>query len=559
MRIETKLKRRILLTSLCASILICFAFAAARAPFYVRAQRGVTAPAKEKPKEKPAAQEASPTPAAKPTTSQSVSNSNAALELRRSIDREIDESEFAKARWGVFVMSLRDNRVLYARQADKAFTPASNMKVYTTAAALDLLGADYRWRTSVYAQSEPDASGTIRGDLILYGRGAPDLVSHPKKETDASLARLADDLYKRGVRRVRGSIVGDESYFKGDPLGSGWSWNDIQWYFGAEVSALSINDNEVMLTVTPGAKVGERANIKINASGDALHITNDTNTAERGTVTSIGITRGLSDNELRVWGDFPVSGRGINARLSVHQPALWAARLFRDALRARGITVEGDVRASDSRLPEKDRFDPARAVELAFISSKTLGEIVRPTNKESINLYAELILRTLGKERGATAPDPDEKRMRLRGDDQAGAAVMRKWLQETIGVQTDSLALHDGSGLSRLDLITPEATGRLLAAMTKSPASQIFHDSLPIAGRDGTLEYRLRKVTVANRLYAKTGTITYVGSLSGYVMTADEEPLVFSIICNDETARQSSTHTIDAIATLLAEYTERQK
>jgi D-alanyl-D-alanine carboxypeptidase/D-alanyl-D-alanine-endopeptidase (penicillin-binding protein 4) len=541
------LRPRALIISTCAALLLIFAFAAVSSFPELRGQ--ATSATKERIEEQHGA-------AQHPSAPLTVSSSSSALELDRSIDHEIDESEFAKARWGVFVMSLRDGRVLYARDADRTFAPASNMKVYTTAVALDSLGADYRWRTSVYAEAEPGKNGTIEGDLTLYGRGAPDLSSNKDGgESKSSLAQLADKLYERGVRHVRGDVVGDESYFRGDPLGDGWLWNDVQWYFGAEISALSINDNEINVTVTPSTKPDEKVSIKLKPETAYVQIKNDTNTAERGTPATIGVTRGLSDNQVRVWGDFPLGGQVINARLSIHQPALWAATLFREALHARGITVEGIARAVDARDGKKGaRVDPEHAVELASLTGKTLSEIIRSTNKESINLYAELILRTLGKERGGGAPGTDARKMRTRGDDEAGVAVIRQWLEKH-GISTDALALHDGSGLSRLDLVTPEATARLLASMTQTPGAGVFRDSLPVAGRDGTLKFRLRSLD-PGRIAAKTGTLTYINSLSGYAMTDDDEPLAFSIICNDETTPKPSTKVIDAIATLLTSYSE---
>jgi serine-type D-Ala-D-Ala carboxypeptidase/endopeptidase (penicillin-binding protein 4) len=481
-----------------------------------------------------------------------VSSSNSAAELGRRIDEAIEGSPFARARWGVFVMSLRDGRVLYARDAESPFTPASNMKVFTTAVALDVLGADYAWRTSVYAAGEPDAQGTISGDLVLYGRGAPDLSSEAKKETPDQLARLADELYRRGVRRVRGRIVGDESYFRGEALGDGWLWNDVQWYFGAEVSALSVNQNEANVTITPGKPSGAAA-VKVENDGGFLHLTNDAVTGASGSSLTIGVTRGLSDNNLRVWGEFPAAGRSYSVRVSVHNPSLWAATLFRQALRARGITVDGEALTRDARVEPDKQFDAGRNVELAFVQSKSLGEIARATNKYSINLSAELILRTLGRERREMAPDPDPVRMRIRGDDEAGLSVIRLWLERK-GIETRGLSLHDGSGLSRLDLVTPEATVRLLGAIAQTSSSKIFRDSLPVAGRDGTLSGRLN--TTGGRIQAKTGTLSYNNSLSGYVLAADDEPYAFSIICNDETAAGSSTVLIDEIARFLADYRE---
>jgi serine-type D-Ala-D-Ala carboxypeptidase/endopeptidase (penicillin-binding protein 4) len=472
-------------------------------------------------------------------------------QLAALIDQAIDSSQFASARWGVSVISLSDGHVVYARNADKLFTPASNMKIYTTAVALDLLGADYRWRTSVYASQQPDANGSINADLTLYGRGAPDLLSRSKGDQPSSLAQLANDLYQRGVRHVRGNVIGDESYFRAEPLGHGWQWDDVQWYFGAEPSALSIDGNEVDVEIKPSGDEKNPPVVTLDSAQSYVRLTTSTATVRRGEPMTIGIQRGLSDNNLKVWGDFPVGGRSFGARLSIHDPALWAAELFIEALRKRGISIDGEPRTRDFRVPEKERFDPARASELAFFLSKPLGEIIRATNKESINLNAELILRTLGKERGETAPDVDPRKTHTRGDDEAGNAVVLQWLSRA-RIATNDLALHDGSGLSRLDLIKPETTARLLLAISKTASASVFRDSLPLAGHDGTLAGRLHKYK--DRISAKTGSLTYDNSLSGFVNTADGEPLVFSVMCNDQTARTSSVRVIDEVVSILADY-----
>jgi serine-type D-Ala-D-Ala carboxypeptidase/endopeptidase (penicillin-binding protein 4) len=476
----------------------------------------------------------------------SLSKQPADVALAQEIDRVIDASDLTRARWGVFVMSMKDGRVLYSRNGDKLFIPASNMKIYTTAAALDLLGADYRWRTSVYADKQPDAGGVIDGNVTLFGRGAPDLDSSGKR----GLASLADQLYQHGVRHVLGNIIGDESYFRGELYGLGWQWNDLQWYFGAEPSALTIDENSLELTIAPANKIGSSATLTLNRETNYLHLTNHTTTAERDATTTIGINRGLSDNELLVWGDFPVGGRSFSAYLSVPKPALWAATLFKEALIARGIKVDGEARSRDFRVAESERFDPQKAFEIAQENSAALSEIVRHTNKESDNLYAELILRTLGKERGSSAPDADPRKNRERGDDEAGAAVVKAWLDRN-GIATDDLEIRDGSGLSRLDLVTPEATARLLVAIAKTSAASAFHDSLPIAGRDGTLKPRLVRET--GRVFAKTGTLTYDHSLSGYATTPGNEILAFSIFCNDATGHSNPVRVIDQIAGLLVQ------
>jgi D-alanyl-D-alanine carboxypeptidase/D-alanyl-D-alanine-endopeptidase (penicillin-binding protein 4) len=477
--------------------------------------------------------------------------SSADTALAQQIDHAIETSDCKSARWGVCVVSQRDGRVLYARNADKLFTPASNMKIYTTAVALDLLGADYRWRTSVYANAQPDASGTITGDLTLYGRGAPDLTSRTRKETPASLTQLANSLYERGVRRIRGNVIGDESYFRGEPLGDGWQWNDIQWYFGAEPSALSIDDNAVEVEVLPATSSNESPSARLDSAKDYVHLSSEIATVKSGEQLTIGVHRGLSNNEVRVWGELPLGSRGFGARLAVHDPARLAAMLFVTALKERGIVVDGEVNSRDFRVPEAQRFNPAQAIELASFTSRPLAEVVKATNKESINLNAELILRTLGRERGELAPDPDPHKNHERGDDQAGLAVIRLWLSRA-GVATDDLALHDGSGLSRLDLVTPEASVGLLRAISKTASAATFRDSLPLSGTDGTLAGRLR--THKDRISAKTGTLTYDNSLSGFIQTAGGEDLAFSIMCNDQIGRTSSLRLIDEIADILADY-----
>ncbi|MGQ0760944.1 MAG: D-alanyl-D-alanine carboxypeptidase/D-alanyl-D-alanine endopeptidase [Acidobacteriota bacterium] len=481
-----------------------------------------------------------------PASNASASTPPSDSVLTKEIDRIIAQSDSAHARWGVFIASTKDGRVSSSRDGDKLFTPASNMKIFTTAVALDVLGGDYRWRTSVYSVRQMDANGVVDGDLTLYGRGAPDFDSKAK----GGLPALVDQLYERGLRRVRGSVIGDESYFRAETHAVGWQWNDLQWYYGAEPSALTIDENSVEVTIAPAKKSGSAASVVVNPDDKYVRLTNNTTTGERDAITSIGIQRGLSNNDLQVWGEFPASGRSFSAFLSVHDPALHAATTFKRLLAARGIQVEGDARSRDFRVAEADRFDPQTAVELANTESAPLSEIVRETNKESNNLFAELLLRTLGKERGATVPDPDPRRNATRGDDAAGAAVVKKWLGDH-GVVVRHLAIHDGSGLSRLDLVTPESAVRLLMAIAKSPSAASFRNSLPIAGRDGTLRGRL--MPIAGKVSAKTGYLTYTHALSGYATTAHGEEIAFSIICNDATGQSRAGRTIDAIVILLAQ------
>lgn len=471
-------------------------------------------------------------------------------DLARRINSEIDESEMADARWGVCVISMADGSIVFERNSDKLFTPASNMKIYTTGIALDLLGANYRWRTSVYANAKPDANGAIQGDLILYGRGAPDLVARSKDEDRGSLAKLADSLYASGVRSVTGNVIGDESYFRGNSLGDGWQWTDLQWYFGAEASALSINGNEVAVNFVPSSNAGEPSVVRTSDTENYVTVQNRMAARDGSARSTIGLHRGLSDNNVEVWGEFAPGTKGFGARLSVYKPALWAAKLLVTTLKTRGIKVEGQTLTRDSRVPANERFDPTHSTELAFVDSQPLSEIAKATNKESINLYAELLLRTLGRERGEMAALPQSVG-RERGDDEAGLAVIRVWL-ERAGIETSHLALHDGSGLSRLNLVTPESNARLLISLSKTASGQIFRESLPLAGHDGTLASRLK--TLTDRVSAKTGYLSYDNALSGYLTNSKGELFAFSIVCNDQTGRGSSTRLIDQIVALVAAF-----
>lgn len=453
-----------------------------------------------------------------------ISNRTEDLALAKKIDEMIEKSEFADARWGVFVVSLQDGRVLAARDGQKLFTPASVQKLLTSVVALDKLGADFRWKTSVFALNKIE-NGVLDGDLILYGQGAPDL-------SDEGIENLANQLKAKGLQKVKGNIIGDESFFTGDNFGDGWTWNELQWYYGAEASALSINRNEVKLNLQNG---------KPTASTDYVQVSGEVKPTQD--IESVGVKRELGSNKIYVWGE----GKNLDVRVAVQNPALWSAKLLKEALQKKGIAVEGDAKSADWKAENK--FDIEHATELANVESQTLGEIIRRMNKDSVNLYAELILRTLGKEFGETAPDENPKTQKTRGDDSAGASVIKKWLTENGVTFQETETIRDGSGLSRLNFVTPETIGRALIAAAQMKTAETFRNSLPIAGTDGTLRGRLGNVR--GNILAKTGSITYAASLAGYAKN-ERETLAFVILCNNETRKADSSVLIDAIAESLA-------
>jgi serine-type D-Ala-D-Ala carboxypeptidase/endopeptidase (penicillin-binding protein 4) len=449
------------------------------------------------------------------------------ISLAKKIEELIEKSEFSNARWGVFVVSLKDGRVLVARDAQKLFTPASAQKILTSVVALEKLGANFRWQTRVLAEKQIE-DGAINGDLILYGQGAPDFSTE-------GVEQLISQLQSKGLRKIKGNVVGDESYFRGDAFGDGWAWNDLQWYYGAEASALSINRNQTEITLQNGSPKATNAYMQISGKIEPN---------QNGEAESIGLQRELGSNKVHVWG----KGKNLDVRVAVESPALWSAQIFKEALEKKGIAVEGEARAANWRTENKPNVD--NFSELAKVESQTLGEIIRYMNKHSVNLYAELILRTLGKKFGEEAPDESAKTQKTRGDDAAGAAVLRKWLEEKGVILQETETIRDGSGLSRLNFVTPETLGRALIAASQMKASETFRNSLPVAGTDGTLAGRLGNAR--GKIMAKTGSIAYVNSLAGYAKN-ERETLAFVILCNNETRKADSSVLVDSIAASLFE------
>lgn len=459
-------------------------------------------------------------------------------QLHRRVEEIIRRPEFATARWGILVESLDRGAVLLEQDAHRLFTPASNLKLYTTAAALVHLGPDFRFRTSVYASAPPDERGHVEGDVILYGRGDPNLSTRTVAGGYLTpFYSLADQLVRAGVREIFGDIVGDESYFVGPRWGVGWEWDDLQWYYGAEVSALSVDDNFVDLILWPGEREGEAVRVTLAPLSSSLTIINHAVTVAAGMPQRIEIERGLQDNVLEIRGEMPVGSLGYRAAIALHNPALYAATLFRDALQRRGVRVHGRARSADWKERRAHPLDLTRMVELARVESLPLREEIRVLNKISQNLHAEMLLRVLGAE------------VKGEGSSEKGLEVLRDFLVE-IGARTSGVRMRDGSGLSRLNLVTPATTVDLLRFMSRHEHSALYRDSLPIAGVDGTLERRMGGTPAEGNVRAKTGTLAYTFTLSGYVTTARGERLAFSFMLNEYTG--DPAHALSALNELCA-------
>ncbi|MDX2030366.1 MAG: D-alanyl-D-alanine carboxypeptidase/D-alanyl-D-alanine-endopeptidase [Blastocatellia bacterium] len=484
-------------------------------------------------------------------------------ELVARIDALFSQPRFAAARWGALIKTAEGGKVLYERDADKAFMPASNMKLYTTTAALDALGPDYRFRTSVYAARPVAKGGVLRGDLILYGRGDPNLSPRfvgedPERYNElkpadriAPIEQLAEQLRSRGVKRIVGNLIGDESYFAGDSAASGWAWDDLQFYYGAEVSALTVNDNSVSIKVGPGRRAGDKPVVSLQPATGYVTIVNNAVTVASGP-RRIGMHRPLNSNTVEIFGTIPRGASADETEIAIHDPAQFAATLLKEALERRGIRVTGTARKIDAVGRLQRPLDESKLTELASVQSQPLAEILKVVNKQSQNLHTEMLLRQLGALRGEN-PGLDEYG-RPRAAATLGNAVRRKFL-EAAGVDVAPYSLRDGSGLARQNLVTPRGSARLLEFMLGHPAFPIFRDSLTVAGVDGTLKRRMRDTPAANNLRGKTGTLSAVNALSGYVTTRRGQLLIFSMVGNNYAGPgRDVTGVLDAIGALLADF-----
>jgi len=519
------------------------------------------------PNPSPAATPSAPSPVVQTKTATSTKS---LAELRNRISEIIDKPELASAMVGIKVASLDTGRVLFEENAMKLLRPASNMKIYTVATALDRLSPDYRFTTSVYAPTKPDSSGVIKGNLTIFGRGDPSIAA---RFNNGDYFKGIDDLATRiaaaGVKRVDGDLVGDESYFVGPQYGSGWEWDDLTWYYGAEVTPLTVNDNALDLFIKPGSEVGKPAVITTGPPDPLLKIVNRVTTLSRGTRRDISISRDLGEDVITINGSIGLDDKGYTGGIGISHPAMLFIYLLRTSLAQRGVTIKGQSRTETFESKQNSQSPgrlyaltslpqglPTPPTEIATLQSPPLSLIAAQTLKPSQNLYTELILRTLGKV--SPAPTTTPSTIGLTTEDQ-GLETVRAFLKG-VGIRPESLVLSDGSGLSRNDMITADASVQLLTFMSRHRYAAFFREALPIAGVDGTLRTRFRNTPAENNLRAKTGSLSSAASLSGYVTSAAGEKLVFSIMVNNYPRDvEPRLICIDPIAVLLASFTGKSE
>ena len=495
----------------------------------------------------------SPTPTPTPTPIQTVAD------LQSKIRQMLARPELRRGSVGVKIVSLDTNRTIFEENAQKYFMPASNMKSYTVAAALEKLSPDFRFVTSVYASMTPDASGTIRGDLSVYGRGDVSFsTAFEGGDSSTKLNALADKIVQAGVKRIEGNLVGDESYFTGSPIPYSWEWDDLQWKSGAEISALPVNDNLVELVVKPSAANAACfvQTLPVNA---IVKIVNRCQTATTGTQREIRVTKKLDQNILEISGTMPLGDAGYTGNVTVSRPAQLFVEMLRGLLIQKGVTITGQNKVINASEKSFSGIASLPPIEIAKLESPPFSIVAAKTMKPSQNAYTETILWTLGEHTGrqqelvSATDEAAVKKLQKTSSAELGAKVVQKFLNE-IGIAPDSVIQWDGSGLSRHNLITPDSAVALYTYMSKSRYAAVWRESLTVGGVDGTLQNRFKGTVAANNIRGKTGTIDQVSTLSGYVTTAAGERLVFSILVNGVSNVRTRQAAIDEIVVALASF-----
>jgi D-alanyl-D-alanine carboxypeptidase/D-alanyl-D-alanine-endopeptidase (penicillin-binding protein 4) len=456
-----------------------------------------------------------------------------------------------KGEWGLLVLDAESGATLYEKNAKDYFLPASNMKLLTTALALDTLGPEYRFRTTVETNGALATDGMLSGDLILVGRGDPNLSNRKfpyetKEEFDGppekALAEIADAIAARGVKEIAGDVVGDDSYFPRERYPDGWEIDDMVWEYGAAISAIVVDDNTVTLTLTPGERAGGAVAAVVEPPTREFVVKNEVSTIGAKEKPDLRLTRDPGSDTVVVSGVMPAGSAPRKLVLAIQEPALQAANLLAQLLKDRGIKVGGTVRAQHDPDPEE-----ATRTVLAEHLSVPLKDSVKLVNKISQNLHTEVLLRAAARQQGRWATPEDLQKF-------PEAFYTRAGIPEGDVIQTD------GSGLSRHDLVTPRAFVALLAYAQKQAWFPAYLASLPVAGADGTLNERMKEPPLAGRIHAKTGSVTHVRALSGYAETPGGRKLIFSFLSNNQGGKSHEVHVaIDGVCLAMLEEFDEKK
>ncbi len=466
-----------------------------------------------------------------------ASSISAEPDLAASLDSLLADAALANAHVGFALYDYTADSSINCRDCDKLFNPASNMKLFTSAAALELLGPTYRFKTRFLTTGNVDRKGKLDGDLVIVGGGDPLISGRFRDTVTAVLESWADSLAFYGIREIKGNIVVDGSFFTGGEFGGGWSLDDLTYWYACPVSALAFNDNCVDLEFFPSKQAGDPAIIILNPPADYIKVTNKAVTVPADSEFTLDYFRIPFTNDVTFFGGIPLDDTaGQVDYVSVHRPDIYCGRIFADVLNDRNIEFKGNIEA---RNDFKNK-----PVSIFTWQSDSLGVVVSVINKNSQNFFAEQTLKTIGREIGDV------------GSFGKGLELIAAFL-DSIGIGADDISISDGSGLSHYNIVKPSAIIKLLGYMWRSPFFETYYASLAIPGADRSVRDRLEGIEFREYARTKTGSIANTRTFSGYIRGPRTGRLLgFSIMVNHYTCKPSYVHDwFDSIvARILAEY-----
>ena len=469
-----------------------------------------------------------------------------ATDVKTRLDRSVSDSLLQNAFIGLDVIDITSGDTIYQLNADRYFTPASNLKLFTSAAALELLGPNFRFKTEFYYDGKIDRKGRLKGALIIKGGGDPLISGRFRSHITEILECWADSLNSRGIRQIDGGITVDNSYFKGPKLGPGWSLDDLSYWYACPISALSFNDNCVDLKFYPGKRAGDPAIIIFDPITDYITIQNNAVTLPPDSSFTLDYYRIPNTNNITFFGG--IAANDTSGRIdyvSIDKPEIYCATVLCDVLYSKGIKVKKDIKLLSDR-DSKPILDNVyqNATPLFNWQSDSLGEVIKVINTNSQNFFAEQTLKTIGAEKGSE------------GDFAGGIKAVRQFF-ESIGIKEGDLVMYDGSGLSYMNMVKPSAIIRVLSYMSTTPNFDVYILSLACPAVDKSLKNRLKDVPNRQTVRVKTGYIANTSTFSGYAKDPKtNHVLAFSIMVNHYDCPKSSVEVWEdsVVAAMLEEF-----
>lgn len=463
-------------------------------------------------------------------------------ELKKDIESIINIQDFSNAFIGVCILSLETGEYIFNRNENICFVPASTNKIITTAAALDYLGSDFRYNTPFYLDGKITENGEFTGNIIIRGSGDPTFSKHFHNDCFEVFNEWTSKLDSLGIKSIRGNIIADDRYFDSNVYPPGWFYDDMLYSYSPQITALAFNDNKIDVTIKPGEKVGEQAKIITYPIGTNIFISNSITTLPLSEPSIVIPNRIERTDIIELKGGISLDSsvsKEQNISIAVEDPSIFFLNNFKNSIENRKIAFRGSLLKIDDFNDDIDYFDKQPVCEY---NSPPLSEIIKVINKKSHNLAAELLFKTIAKETTGL------------GSFEKGTEQIKKFVAKN-GISPDNVSIVDGSGLSRLNLISPMYQVNLLSSIYRSSYKNVFLSSLAVPGEEGTLKKRMLSSKAEYNVIAKTGTMTNVSTICGYIKTKDNEMLAFSIMLMNFHSPLSLTYNLqDLICMRLASF-----